>query len=183
MPNVYLTTWAPQSSIIAHPNMKLFISHGGYNSLLEGARFGIPMLLVPLANDGYGNSRLIERNKWGMYFEKTKLLHSHVELQSAIQEMLENPSYKQKALRTQRLFLNKPLTAEEKLTKYVRLLEMNDGELPEIKSIASKLSLIELYNLDVLFLIFLSISIVFYVFVRTLKFVFSIVFRHKSKTD
>ena len=71
MSNIFLTTWAPQSSILSHPNMKLCISHGGYNSVLEAARFGVPMLLVPLANDAYSNSRLIERNNWGIYFEKT----------------------------------------------------------------------------------------------------------------
>lgn len=68
------------------------------------------------------------------------------------------------------------MTSEEKLTKYVRLLEMNDGELPELQSIAPKLTLIELYNLDVFFLMFLTILIAIYLLVRILKFVFFVGF-------
>jgi glucuronosyltransferase len=198
MPNVYLTTWAPQASIIAHPNLKLFIAHGGYNSLLEAARFGVPMLLIPLANDGYSNSRLVERNQWGLYFEKTHLLHSHTELQSAIQKMLNDPryisfllsssnsfngcSYKERALRTQQLFINKPMSAEQKLTKYVRLLEMS-GELPELQSIARKLSFIELYNLDVFFILFLLFLFIIYCSFRVLKCLLSMTFGHKLKSE
>ncbi|CAB3233302.1 unnamed protein product [Arctia plantaginis] len=49
--NVYIVQWAPQQSILAHPNCKLFISHGGLLSSIETIHFGVPIIGVPLLFD------------------------------------------------------------------------------------------------------------------------------------
>uniref|UniRef100_A0AC35ES08 Glucuronosyltransferase n=1 Tax=Panagrolaimus sp. PS1159 TaxID=55785 RepID=A0AC35ES08_9BILA len=58
IPNCKLVIWAPQPAILAHPKCKLFITHGGYNSLLESVNNAIPLLLMPIFGDQWRNAML-----------------------------------------------------------------------------------------------------------------------------
>ena len=55
--NVMLFSWLPQQSLLQHPNLKLFITHGGHSSKMETACAGKPMLVVPqFAKDQFYNA-------------------------------------------------------------------------------------------------------------------------------
>jgi len=43
--------WLPQSDILAHKNVVLFITHGGLFGTQEGLYRGVPMLFIPLYGD------------------------------------------------------------------------------------------------------------------------------------
>lgn len=45
--NILYRKWMPQTQVLSHPHTKLFLSHGGKNSLLEASEFGIPILIHP----------------------------------------------------------------------------------------------------------------------------------------
>lgn len=47
-PNVFITSWVPQPSVLAHPKTKLFITHGGANSFFEAVEAKVPLLVLPL---------------------------------------------------------------------------------------------------------------------------------------
>ncbi|KAK6045819.1 hypothetical protein COOONC_16675 [Cooperia oncophora] len=49
--NVHLFKWLPQSDILQHPKTKAFITHGGYNSVQEAIRGGVPLISIPLFGD------------------------------------------------------------------------------------------------------------------------------------
>ncbi|XP_031479012.1 anthocyanidin 3-O-glucosyltransferase 7-like [Nymphaea colorata] len=53
--------WAPQLLVIRHASTGVFLSHGGYNSLLENLVDGVPMIMRPFYGDQRVNSRLVER--------------------------------------------------------------------------------------------------------------------------
>ncbi|KAI3418957.1 hypothetical protein GPALN_008050 [Globodera pallida] len=149
IPNVHLTPWAPQRAILAHPRLRLFITHGGYNSLLEGAQSGTPVLSIGFFADQRRNARVPQRNGWGKAFENWKLLGDSGEFREAIRAMLEdNDRFRSAANRLKRILATKPFTAREKLTKYIRFLEQNGGKLPELLPQARNLTWTELYGID-----------------------------------
>ena len=45
--NIMTSEWLPQQALLLHPNVKLFITHGGYASKIEAVCAGVPMLFVP----------------------------------------------------------------------------------------------------------------------------------------
>jgi UDP:flavonoid glycosyltransferase YjiC (YdhE family) len=47
-----LSTWAPQKQILAHPNVKLFISHCGMGGAQEGLLAHVPLLCIPQVRSG-----------------------------------------------------------------------------------------------------------------------------------
>lgn len=44
--NVMLSKWLPQQDILAHPNMKIFISHMGQSSSQEALCHGKPVVMI-----------------------------------------------------------------------------------------------------------------------------------------
>lgn len=50
-PNVLTDKWMPQADILAHKNVKLFITHGGTFGTTEGVYHGVPMLFIPFYGD------------------------------------------------------------------------------------------------------------------------------------
>ncbi|CAJ0559238.1 unnamed protein product, partial [Mesorhabditis spiculigera] len=68
--NVILTKWIPQISLIAHPNYKAIITHGGWSSILESLVHGKPMLLMPLFADHAKNSKVVEAKRVGLLVDK-----------------------------------------------------------------------------------------------------------------
>lgn len=49
--NVMIKKWLPQADILAHKNVRMFITHGGMFGTTEGTYYGKPMLFIPFYGD------------------------------------------------------------------------------------------------------------------------------------
>ena len=52
--------WLPQNDLLAHKDIKAFVSHVGHNSLYESAYHGVPLVAFPLAGDQDSNAKKAE---------------------------------------------------------------------------------------------------------------------------
>ncbi|KAJ3679978.1 hypothetical protein LUZ60_016256 [Juncus effusus] len=60
--------WAPQLKILSHKSAGAFLSHCGWNSVLESLANGVPMIGWPLMADQYYNSKMLVE-EWGVCVE------------------------------------------------------------------------------------------------------------------
>ncbi|KAL6844460.1 hypothetical protein ACP4OV_026133 [Aristida adscensionis] len=51
--------WAPQVAALRHPAVGWFVTHCGWNSVLEAVAAGVPMLAWPMTADQFANARLL----------------------------------------------------------------------------------------------------------------------------
>jgi len=52
--------WAPQVEILSHKSVSAFLTHGGWNSVLEALSHGVPMIGWPMAAEQFFNVKLLE---------------------------------------------------------------------------------------------------------------------------
>lgn len=89
--NVKLAKWLPQQDILAHPNIKLFISHGGLLSTTETIYHGVPVLAIPLLADQKLNARLIVNGGFGAALSYGEL--NEESFRDGINQVLNNPEF------------------------------------------------------------------------------------------
>ncbi|CAH9095046.1 unnamed protein product [Cuscuta epithymum] len=58
-----IVSWAPQVRVLGHASVGVFVSHGGWNSVLESIAAGVPLICRPFFGDHYMNSWMVE-NVW-----------------------------------------------------------------------------------------------------------------------
>nr|XP_009795814.1 PREDICTED: crocetin glucoside glucosyltransferase-like [Nicotiana sylvestris] len=64
--------WAPQAKILGNPNIGGFFSHCGWNSVMEGMKFGVPIIAMPMHLDQPLNARLVEEVGVGLEVVRDK---------------------------------------------------------------------------------------------------------------
>ena len=58
--NIKVVEWLPQNDLLAHKDIKAFVSHVGHNSLYESAYHGVPLVAFPLWGDQTANAKKVE---------------------------------------------------------------------------------------------------------------------------
>uniref|UniRef100_A0A336LLS6 UDP-glucuronosyltransferase n=1 Tax=Culicoides sonorensis TaxID=179676 RepID=A0A336LLS6_CULSO len=100
--NVLIWKWFPQHDILAHPNIVLFITHGGLFSLQESLFNGIPMFIIPFFNDQFKNAERSTREGYALT-QKVHELNEKI-LMETIVELINNKKYIERAKEVQEIF-------------------------------------------------------------------------------
>jgi glucuronosyltransferase len=87
--NVFISKWLPQDDILAHPNLKLFISHCGLGSVAESKYHGVPVVGLPINIDQITNVNSIIAEGWAEKVDFSNL--NEKEMLNIVQKVLRNP--------------------------------------------------------------------------------------------
>ena len=71
--NINVMDWLPQNDLLAHKDIKAFVSHVGHNSLYESAYHGVPLVCFPPFAEQHANAKKVEHLGLGLtvYHEHT----------------------------------------------------------------------------------------------------------------
>lgn len=86
--NVMISKWFPQQDLLAHSNMKLFISHGGLLSVMEAVYHAVPIIGIPIFGDHFLNMFRAQNAGYGLTVSLTNLTENTISW--AINEILSN---------------------------------------------------------------------------------------------
>ncbi|KAL9224265.1 hypothetical protein vseg_000321 [Gypsophila vaccaria] len=65
-----IVPWAPQIKLLSHPSIGVFVTHCGWNSIMESISTGVPLICRPMLGDQKLNQRIIECElKYGVGIE------------------------------------------------------------------------------------------------------------------
>lgn len=118
--NVMLCKWLPQRAILQHPNVKLFISHGGMSGVYEVVDAGVPVLGMPLFYDQPRNIQNLVDLGIALSMNINNL--THTTLSEAINRLIKDKSFSENAKRVSSLFRDRPMTPSASVVYWVEYL-------------------------------------------------------------
>lgn len=155
--NVMISKWLPQADVLAHPNLKLFITHGGQHSLEEAIDRTIPMIAIPLLGDQDSNAIKISQRKIGVHLELISL--SEEKLRSAIMEVLK-PEYKKNIEKIRELVYDQPISSLDKATWWIEYVIRHKGT-KHLEYVGTKIQFYQQCFFDIIAILILSILAVY----------------------
>ncbi|XP_050096451.1 UDP-glucosyltransferase 2-like [Anopheles aquasalis] len=155
-PNVHIRPWMPQNSLLAHPKLKLFITHSGLLSTQEAIWHGVPVIGFPVFADQFKNINYCESKGVG---KRLSIEHLNTQqLIATIREIMTNESYRTNMNHMSKLFRDQP---EHPLDRAVWWVEwvLRNPDATELLSHASRMHWFVKYSYDVLLPLFAALAI------------------------
>ena len=172
--NVIIGPWMPQQEILAHKNLKVFITHGGFLSTMEAMYYGKPIVGIPITNAQKLNMDRAVNQGYGIQIDIFTM--TELSLQTAINVALTNKDYQTNATKLSTLFKNNLIKPIDKAVYYVEHVIRTHHH----KTSANKLSFCESQLFHQLMTTLLSIGLIYFAISKTFKFLFQKLQKPKS---
>lgn len=169
--NVMVRKWMPQNDILAHPNVILFISHGGQFGTSESLYHGVPLLLIPFFGDQKRNAYRIKRAGYGEYISFNDLTTES--FTKVLNELTSDKSYLAKAKETSAIFRDNLVHPMDEAMFWIEHVCKFKGA-KHLKSHAVNMSWFTYLLLDVIIVDSVAVLAIGFIFYYLLKKLFSI---------
>ncbi|XP_055313499.1 UDP-glucosyltransferase 2-like [Sitodiplosis mosellana] len=145
--NVMIRKWCPQSDILAHKNVRLFISHAGMFGTFEAIARGVPILMIPFFGDQHRNAVRAVRAGYAKILDFNNV---SIDLfVNAVNEMMSNASYANKMNEISSIYSDNVVHPMDTAMFWIEYIIRHSGA-KHLKSHAVKMSWFSYLLLDVL---------------------------------
>ncbi|XP_066137697.1 UDP-glycosyltransferase UGT5-like [Euwallacea fornicatus] len=159
--NVLIQKWCPQQDILAHPNVKLFITHGGLLSTTETIYHGVPILAIPIFADQPANAARAVAGGYGLSINY-KDNFTEAQLDHLVHELLHNPKYRENAQKRAKLYHDRIMKPMETAVYWMEHV-IRHGGVSHLKVAGIKLPWYKYYMMDVI--VFLALIVALFYFI------------------
>ncbi|KAJ8948050.1 hypothetical protein NQ314_008476, partial [Rhamnusium bicolor] len=168
--NVKIIKWAPQEQVLSHPNIKLFITQGGLQSMEEAICNHVPLVVIPFFADQERNAKImLDKGIAKIVYPKSILEKD--KLKDSILEVISDPRYKDSIKRLHQLATDEPMTGLERAIWWTEYVIRNKGA-KHLRNPAADLPLYQYFLLDVLgFLLLVTIFVTAIIVILTKSFI------------
>ncbi|CAG9858923.1 unnamed protein product [Phyllotreta striolata] len=164
--NIIVRKWFPQQQILAHPNVKLFITHGGLLSLTEAIHLGVPMLALPVIGDQKLNAIRAELLGVGKRLFFADLTEES--FRSALNELLTNSKYNENVKYRSKLYHDRPVKPLDLAMYWIEYVIRHKGA-PHLRVFGRELPWYTYYCVDVIVFWSTIISITLFIIFKLFK--------------
>ncbi|XP_039484432.1 UDP-glycosyltransferase UGT5 [Drosophila santomea] len=178
--NILYKKWLPQDDILAHPKIKLFITHAGKGGVAEAQYHGVPMLALPVFADQPGNADRLVASGYGLQLPLATL--DVDEFKASIKEVIDNPKYAKTLKSFSQLYRDRPLSPHESVVYWTEYVIRHHGAA-HMQSPLVHMNFIASNNVDIYIIAALVLYIVFIINKIVWKFVWRKLFGKSNKAS
>ncbi|XP_052591903.1 UDP-glucuronosyltransferase 2B17-like isoform X3 [Peromyscus californicus insignis] len=146
-PNTRVYNWLPQNDLLGHPKTKAFVTHGGANGLYEAIHFGIPMIGIPLFGEQCDNIAYMVAKGAAVALNIRTMSGS--DLLNALKAVIDNPSYKEKAMWLSAIHHDQPIKPLDRAVFWIEFVMRHKGA-KHLRPLAYNLTWYQYHSLDVI---------------------------------
>jgi glucuronosyltransferase len=164
--NVFISKFLPQNDILAHPQVKAFVTHSGLFGTQEATWHGKPMVGIPFFVD---QKRTMQKlKKLGVAVEVDFRTFYVEAFTKAILTILEEPSYAENAMKISKLFQDKPQKPLEKALWWIEYV-MRNPDAPQFTPTNLKIGWFAACSYDVLLTLIIAVHIIAFIIYKLYK--------------
>lgn len=178
--NVMISPWVPQRDIMAHPNVKLFITHGGLLGTTEALIEGVPVLGLPIFGDQKMNMAKAVIREYGLQVYFNDITEEN--LDQALNELINNPKYYENAKIISKRFNDRPMTPQESVVYWTEYAHRHKGA-QHLKAASLELNFFEFRSIDVYAVLLLIALVIVYVDYLILSWILRKIFGKSKKVE
>uniref|UniRef100_A0A336MNB0 UDP-glucuronosyltransferase n=1 Tax=Culicoides sonorensis TaxID=179676 RepID=A0A336MNB0_CULSO len=142
----YVSNWLPQNEILAHPNVRAYVTHGGILSTTEAIFYGIPIVGMPIFTDQRNNIKTFEDLGIAVQVDYDKL--SVESLSDAINRVTGDKKFNETVKELSKRYRDRPMTPVKTAQYWVEYV-MRYKKQDFMISPATSLNMVEYFNWDV----------------------------------
>uniref|UniRef100_A0A6M2DZS4 UDP-glucuronosyltransferase n=1 Tax=Xenopsylla cheopis TaxID=163159 RepID=A0A6M2DZS4_XENCH len=158
--NVVVRPWWPQSDVLAHPKVRLFITHGGLLSVQESIHRGVPLLVLPIYGDQKLNSMRATRGGYGLTIPFNELSEERV--YDSVSQLLNNPTYTDNVKTLSEIFRDRIIDPLDTAIYWIEYVIRHKGA-KHLRTAAIDLPWYSYYMLDILVVIIILLAMPFFI--------------------
>ncbi|CAH1179974.1 unnamed protein product [Phaedon cochleariae] len=171
--NVMIRKLLPQQDVLAHPNVKVFLTQCGLQSIEEAVSRGVPMVGIPFIADQTMNIKRLQGFEVALgidYLTMTK-----EEVKEKIIEVAENPKYRNNMKKLASLWVDQPMKSLDRAIWWIEYVLRHKGT-KHLRSPTVDVSWIEYFMLDVIFIAIVIRLCIVYLEVKIFKYLWKLIF-------
>ncbi|XP_059056326.1 UDP-glucosyltransferase 2-like [Achroia grisella] len=165
--NIKIHKWLPQSDLLRHPKVLLFITQGGLQSTDEAIAAGVPLIGLPMLVDQWYNVEQYVRLKIGLGLHMEELTEN--KFKTALDTVLNDKSYRNNIIKLRTLMADQPQTPLERAVWWTEHV-LRHGGARHLRSPAANMSWTEYLELELIVYVLLFILTIIIVSVVYIMF-------------
>nr|XP_049706090.1 UDP-glycosyltransferase UGT5-like isoform X1 [Helicoverpa armigera]WRX06260.1 UGT33F2A-like protein [Helicoverpa armigera] len=148
--NIRISKWLPQSDLLRHPKVKLFITQGGLQSTDEAITAGVPLIGVPMLADQWFNVEKYVYLKIGLQLDLETLTEE--QFRNAINTIVKDDSYKRNIEKLRSVMEDQPMKPLERAVWWTEHV-LRHGGARHLRSPAANMSWAEYLELELVLIV------------------------------
>jgi len=178
--NVRLSSWLPQQDLLGHPNLKVFVTHGGLGSLVEAIYHKAVIVGIPFSNDQKPNLLRAARHGYARSLDWENLTTE--DLTNGINDAINDESMKAAMERIHTLYVDREEKPVVKAAWWVEYVARNKGA-DLLKSGAETIPWYQYHHVDIILFLSMVVLVLVGGLTLTCKLCCRIFCSNKIKTE
>ncbi|XP_052752720.1 UDP-glucosyltransferase 2-like isoform X2 [Galleria mellonella] len=166
--NIKISKWLPQSDLLRHPKVLLFITQGGLQSTDEAITAGVPLIGMPMLGDQWYNVEQYVRHGIGVRLDLEDLTEE--KFYNAINTTINDKSYRQNVERLRTVMSDQPQSALERAVWWTEYVLRHKGA-KHLRSPAANISWGEFLEIELVTYLLLGLTSVIFAIVIFMYYV------------